>query len=199
MRLQPLIVPGWNGSGPEHWQSRWEATLPRAQRVEQTDWRAPERSAWTLRLAQAIDASVRPPLLIAHSLGCITVAHLPFPVRQKVAAALLVAPADVERAGAPAHLSTFAPVPRAGLGFPSIVVASTNDPYCSIARAQAFAADWGSDLVVLEDAGHINADSGLGDWPQGQRLLASLRRRCRWRIPVAPTDRIAAMPAPAHD
>ncbi len=197
MRLQPLIVPGWNGSGPDHWQSRWEATLPRAQRVEQDDWVSPQRDAWVARLAQAIDAAPRPPLLIAHSLGCITVAHLPLAVRQKVAGALLVAPADVERPGAPPHLASFAPVPRHGLGIPSIVVASTNDRYCALARAQAFAADWGSDVVVLTDAGHINAESGLADWPQGQRLLASLRRRCRWRIPVAPTDRIAAMP-PVH-
>lgn len=197
MRLQPLIVPGWKGSGPQHWQSRWQARLPRATRVEQDDWESPTRSAWVAALSEAIENASRPPLLIAHSLGCITVAHLPLAIRQHIAGALLVAPADVERDGAPAVLRDFAPVPTVPLPFPSIVVASTDDPYCSPARAQAFAANWGSDLVMAPDAGHLNEASGLGDWPEGLRLLTSLRRRACWRVPVA-TARIAAMPPVRH-
>ena len=197
MRLQPLIVPGWKGSGPLHWQSRWQACLPRATRVEQDDWEAPTRSAWVAALAAAIENASRPPLLIAHSLGCITVAHLPLAIRQHIAGALLVAPADVERDGAPAVLRDFAPVPTVPLPFPSIVVASTDDPYCSPARAQAFATNWGSELVMVPDAGHLNDASGLGDWPEGLRLLTSLRRRACWRVPVA-TTRIAAMPPVRH-
>lgn len=197
MRLQPLIVPGWKGSGPLHWQSRWQARLPRATRVEQDDWEAPTRAAWVAALAAAIENASRPPLLIAHSLGCVTVAHLPLAIRQHIAGALLVAPADVERDGAPAVLRDFTPVPTVPLPFPSIVVASTDDPYCSPTRAQAFAKNWGSELVMVPDAGHLNDASGLGDWPEGLRLLTSLRRRACWRVPVA-TTRIAAMPPVRH-
>lgn len=197
MRLQPLIVPGWKGSGPLHWQSRWQARLPRATRVEQDDWEAPTRTAWVAALATAIENASRPPLLIAHSLGCITVAHLPMAIRQHIAGALLVAPADVERDDAPAVLRDFAPVPAVPLPFPSIVVVSTDDPYCSPARAQAFATNWGSELMMVPDAGHLNDASGLGDWPEGLRLLTSLRRRACWRVPVA-TTRIAAMPPVRH-
>src|SRR5690606_12700306 len=111
MRLQPLIVPGWKGSGPLHWQSQWQARLPRATRVQQDDWEAPTRAAWVAALGVAIESALRPPLLIAHSLGCITVAHLPLPIQQHVAGALLVAPADVERDGCPPALQDFAPVP----------------------------------------------------------------------------------------
>jgi len=197
MRLQPIIVPGWKGSGPAHWQSLWETRLPRAVRVQQANWDLPVLQDWVKTVAHAITSASRPPLLIAHSLGCITVAHLPMAIRQQVAGALLVAPADVERPGAPPVLQDFAPVPRLPLHFPSIVVASTDDPYCRPDRAREFAADWGSDIVELPDAGHINDVSNLGHWPQGLRLLATLRRRAGWRVPVA-ADRITAMPAPSR-
>lgn len=196
MRLQPLIVPGWKGSGPHHWQSRWEARLPRAIRIRQNDWETPVRTDWVGALAQAIEAATRPPLLIAHSLGCITVAHLPHAIRQRVAGALLVAPADVERPNAPDVLRDFAPIPRTPLPFPSFVVASSDDPYCEPGRARELAHDWGSEFLLIENAGHLNTESRLGDWPQGLRILATLRRRSCWRVPVAP-PRIAAMPQSA--
>lgn len=200
MRLLPLIVPGWNDSGPDHWQSRWQACLPRAVRVEQRDWTSPNLHDWAATLAAAIEAAQRPPLLIAHSLGCITVCHLPLPLREKVAGALLVAPADVERTGAPAQLRSFRPIPMQMLPFQSVVVASTNDPYCSLERARAFAEAWGSRFEQIEGGGHINAESGYGEWPLGLKLLAALRRRAHWRIPVAPcrTPPLPVPPAPGQ-
>lgn len=192
MRLLPVIVPGWKNSGAGHWQTHWEATLPRAVRVHQSNWYTPDRTQWVAGLASAIDAAARPPLLIAHSLGCITVAHLPVPLRARVAGALLVAPADVERDNAPECLRNFGPIPRNPLPFPSVVVASTNDPSCSLARAQDFAAAWGSRLITLDNAGHINPESGFGPWPEGLKLLAALRRRARWKVPVAP-ERVPAI------
>ncbi|WP_299451513.1 alpha/beta hydrolase [uncultured Pigmentiphaga sp.] len=195
MRLQPLIVPGWNNSGPTHWQSLWEACLPRAVRVQQRDWTSPNVHEWTCALAAAIEAAPRPPLLIAHSLGCITVCHLPLRIREKVAGALLGAPADVEREGAPEALRSFCPIPMQTLPFQSVVVASTNDPYCSLERAREFAQAWGSRFEQIENGGHINADSGFGAWPHGLKLLAALRRRAHWRIPIAPC-RTPPLPPP---
>ncbi|VCU68995.1 Alpha/beta hydrolase family protein [Pigmentiphaga humi] len=186
MRLQPLIIPGWNNSGPGHWQSLWESELPRAQRVQQHDWNIPTPHEWVAALSAAIDAAPRPPLLIAHSLGCITICHLPSRISEKVAGALLVAPADVERDGAPAPLRAFCPIPMQTLPFPSVVVASTDDPYCRLERASGFAQAWGSRLEILANAGHINADSGYGAWPEGLKMLAALRRRAYWRVPVTP-------------
>src|SRR5690606_8022328 len=109
MRLQPLIVPGWKDSGPEHWQTHWQHHLPRAQRVQQQSWTEPERDLWVQAVSKAIEASTQPVLLIAHSLGCITVAHLSAAHRHKVVAALLVAPADIERPDAPEVFKSFAP------------------------------------------------------------------------------------------
>ncbi|KGD86976.1 alpha/beta hydrolase [Achromobacter sp. RTa] len=193
MRLQPIIVPGWKNSGPQHWQSRWAALLPHARRVEQCDWEHPAPAEWLAALAAEVNQARSPVLLIAHSLGCVISASLPVPLRAKVAGALLVAPADVERTDAPVCLRGFAPMPRQPLPYQSVVVASDNDPYCRLERARAFAGDWGSRIVILPDAGHINADSGLGDWPQGLKLLGALRRRATWRIPT-PAKRIPPIP-----
>ncbi len=174
-----LILPGWQGSGPAHWQSRWEL-LHGHQRVEQHDWSRPLRGDWSMRLEEALlglQASDGPAVLVAHSLGCLLVAAWAAHSRQthRVKAALLVAPADTEREALRAVLPSWSPVVRQSLPFQSVLVASRNDPYCTLDRACAFAADWGSALIDLGEAGHINADSGLGDWPWGHAQLQALR------------------------
>ena len=121
-----VIVPGWHNSGPRHWQSLWHQSLPRSVRVEQDDWRHPLRKPWVERLIQTIEQTEGPILIAAHSLGCITTAHLPASAQTRIHGALLVAPADPENRSA---LADFAPVPRKRLQFPSIVVGSSNDPF----------------------------------------------------------------------
>lgn len=166
-----VIVPGWRDSGPGHWQTRWTGQLPRVRRVVQDNWVSPLRRAWVERLAETILAIDGPVVVAAHSLGCITTVHLPNEVALRINGALLVAPADPERRGV---LADFAPVPYQALPYPSIVVASSNDPFCPARLAGAYARAWGSEFVRLQDAGHINVDSGHGDWPLGLALLQSL-------------------------
>jgi predicted alpha/beta hydrolase family esterase len=172
-------LPGLNGSGPEHWQSRWESLYPRHVRLVQRDWDHPDRQAWLASLAAAIEAAREPAVLVAHSLGCALVAHAAgrsFAAR--IAAALLVAPADVDSpAHTPAETRGFAPMPMTALPFPSTVVASDDDPYVTITRARAFAAAWGASFVDAGPRGHLNAASGLGDWPDGRRQLEALLAR----------------------
>ena len=172
-----LMLPGYGDSGPAHWQSLWEAEDAECRRVVQHDWLAPTLAEWRECLDAAVAACERPPILVAHSLGCVLVAHWARKARRPVASALLVAPADADMIALVLDVvASFAPVPLETLPFPSIVVSSTNDPYLSVERAQAFARAWGSRLVVIEGAGHINSDSGYGDWPQGRQLLDELRR-----------------------
>ena len=172
-----LIVPGWSSSGPDHWQSRWERRLTTARRVEQDDWYTPDCERWIGRIAAAIARSTRPPVLVAHSLGCAAVLHtarkLP---RGLVAGAFLVAPADVDNATHwpvtqgftfDAAQGGFAPLPLETLTFPALVVASSDDPYCSLARARTLAAAWSADFVDAGNCGHINVASGHGPWPEG--------------------------------
>lgn len=172
-----LIIPGWNNSGPEHWQTLWERADPeRFRRVEQRDWDKPTLADWVQAIDAAVAAEPAPPVLVAHSLGCIAVAHWAAAHRRPVAAALLVAPPDVERAGMPEEVRGFAPVPPRPLPFRSILVASDNDEWVTIDRAAHFARAWGSELVRAGAAGHINTAAGFGPWPDGERLLESLCR-----------------------
>lgn len=167
-----LLLPGWQDSGPTHWQSRWEA-LHGHQRVQQADWQWPRRGDWMARLEEVLLADARPALLVAHSLGCQLVAawaaHSPH--RRRVQAALLVAPPDTDRADMPPQLAGWRGIVRLRLPFAATVVYSTDDPFCSVERAQGMAADWGARAHALGRAGHINGDSGLGDWPAGLAQL----------------------------
>ena len=175
--LDIVIQPGWQDSGPQHWQSRWQILLPQALRVAHGNWLEPDPGIWRAGLDAALAATSRPALVVAHSLGCVAVARHVAHGGRPIAGALLVAPADVERDDVSPLLRGFAPVPRVPLPFPAIVVASTDDPYCRPAQAQAYADAWGAELVWIERAGHINADSGFGDWPQGLELLARLAEK----------------------
>ena len=176
-----IIVPGWRDSGPGHWQTLWAERLPQARRVVQDDWHTPTRSAWVARLEETVLEQPGPVVIVAHSLGCITTAHMKPEAAARVRGALLVAPADPERR---AVLSNFAPVPYAALPYRSILVASSNDPYCPIRLAGAYARAWGSEFVRLQNAGHINVDSGHGEWPLGRALLQSLTEV---ELPLQPT------------
>ena len=176
-----IIVPGWRDSGPGHWQTLWAERLPQARRVVQDDWHTPTRSAWVARLEETVLEQPGGVVIVAHSLGCITTAHMKPEAAAWVRGALLVAPADPERR---AVLSDFAPVPYAALPYRSILVASSNDPYCPIRLAGAYARAWGSEFVRLQNAGHINVDSGHGEWPLGRALLQSLTEV---ELPLQPT------------
>lgn len=176
-----IIVPGWRDSGLGHWQTLWAERLPQARRVVQDDWHTPTRSAWVARLEETVLEQPGPVVIVAHSLGCITTAHMNPEAAARVRGALLVAPADPERR---AVLSDFAPVPYAALPYRSILVASSNDPYCPIRLAGAYARAWGSEFVRLQNAGHINVDSGHGEWPLGRALLQSLTEV---ELPLQPT------------
>jgi len=178
-----LIVPGWRDSGPGHWQSLWTERLPGAVRVRQDDWHTPSREAWVSSIAETILAQPGPVVVVAHSLGCIATTHLPAEAAARIQGALLVAPADPERRGA---LADFAPVPFQKLPYRSVLVASSNDPFCPVRLAGAYARAWGSEFVRLQDAGHINIDSGHGEWPLGLALLQSLGNEPGFAVPVLP-------------
>ncbi|WP_353364777.1 alpha/beta hydrolase [Acidovorax sp. FG27] len=166
-----VVVPGWRDSGAGHWQTLWADRVPGAIRVVQDDWITPTRNAWVTTLENTILAAPHPVIVVAHSLGCIATAHIGATAAARVRGALLVAPADPERR---AVLSDFAPVPYAPLPYRSILVASSNDPYCPVRLAGAYARAWGSEFVRLQNAGHINVESGHGEWPLGWALLQSL-------------------------
>ncbi|MNN07427.1 Alpha/beta hydrolase family protein [compost metagenome] len=178
-RIRYLIVPGWHGSDDSHWQSHWQRALPNAARVEQADWITPQRADWVAALDREIRREPGRVVLIAHSLGCVTVAHWAARADRRllaqVAGALLVAPADVERDSCNEALRNFAPISLQSLPFPSVLVGSDNDHACSPQRAMLLGRLWGAETVILPGAGHINVKSGHGAWEAGFRHLFRLQ------------------------
>jgi len=205
--LQPLVqtvpalvltVPGLANSGPGHWQTLWEQQLGdcpagMCQRVELGQWDQPHRNSWVNQLNLAIRAAKRPVVLAAHSLGCLAVAWWALlegaEAAKLVAGALLVAPPDVDASPCDPRLSGFAPTPAAPLPFPSILVASRNDPYLTMRAARQLSHLWHASFADAGPIGHINADSGIADWPFGQFLLGRL---------LAPISPSGAEHAPVH-
>jgi uncharacterized protein len=177
---QVLLLPGWLNSDPEHWQSHWER-MQGWRRVEQDDWVWPRRGDWMARLDEAVLESEQSVALVAHSLGCQLVAAWARHSRhvRRVRAALLVAPPDVERDDMPPQLYSWRPIVRQRLPFASLAITSSDGPYCDAARAAQMAGEWGAQLRPLGALGHINAASGLGDWPAGRALFAELVERSR--------------------
>ncbi|CAN1552576.1 COG3545 Predicted esterase of the alpha/beta hydrolase fold [Rhabdaerophilaceae bacterium] len=173
-----LMMPGIGNSGPEHWQSRWEAKLSTAIRVRPQNFAPAEPEDWVDALVLATRQAERPVVIIAHSLGVIATAHAAPKLNGKVKGAFLVAPSNVERENlTPAISRNFAPVPREPLPFPSILVGSQSDPFCTPDVAGDFANAWGAFFVDAGDSGHINVDSGHGPWPEGLMSFAGFLRR----------------------
>lgn len=176
-----LLVPGLGNSGPDHWQSRWEDKLSTARRIEQADWDRPSLDDWSRRVVAAARQASRPVVFIAHSLGTLAVAHAAAELRDaNVAGAFLVAPPaarvlltleEVDRA--------FAQVPRAPLPFPTVVVASRNDDFAHFHETAELAQAWGAALADAGEAGHVNAASGHGPWPEGLMRFAGFLKGLR--------------------
>jgi predicted alpha/beta hydrolase family esterase len=175
-----LILSGLWNSGPQHWQSLWHARHRTWRRVDHRDFNNPARDEWVSELDAAVATCNGAPVLVAHSLGCMLAAHWAAsgsPLR--AAGAFLVAPSDVEAPSYPIDANGFAPVPMARLPFPSVVLASTNDEFVTRERARVFAEAWGSSYVEIGEAGHVNADAGYGDWPEGEQLLLDFLAQLR--------------------
>lgn len=170
-----LTIPGIGNSGPPHWQSIWETKNPEFTRVLQADWDHPVRSEWVAAIERTAASARRPAVFVAHSLGCLAFAHWALSTRLQIAGALLVAVPDPAGEQFPVEATGFAPVPLQKLDFPSIVVASSDDPYGSPEYVSRCASAWGSRLLTIGPVGHINAASALGEWREGFELLQILR------------------------
>jgi hypothetical protein len=178
-----LIIPGLNSSGAAHWQTWFETQIPNAVRVIQRDWKRADLPEWTSRVRREITRHAGPILIVAHSFGVLAAVQAAEDHRERIAGALLVAPADPDKFGVNDLL------PQGPLGFPSTIVASTNDPWLSFERSVDLATRWDSNLVSLGAAGHINTDAGYGPWPHGLELVRQLNDENSLTLRAHPQDR----------
>lgn len=174
-----LLIPGYGKTLPGHWLLRWRDKMPTARVVKQAELHAPSRKDWLDTLVKEVEAAERPVVLVAHSLGCILVAHGAHALKDKIKGAYLVAPSDWDRDGLVAEFDggDFKPIPTQPLPFHAHLVASRNDPYCDYERAQAFSKAWGATFQDAGEAGHINLECGHGPWPEGLMSFAHFMKR----------------------
>lgn len=172
-----LILPGHANSGPDHWQSRWEAKISNARRVHQADWINATPEAWAGAVTDAVARTERPVVLVAHSLGVLSAVHAAPKLTKRIAGAFLVAPTNVARENLTPGISRAFLPSRDPLPFPSLLVASRNDPFCDFEVAADLANAWGADLVDAGEVGHINVESGHGPWPEGLLRFAGFLKR----------------------
>ncbi|PLW78791.1 RBBP9/YdeN family alpha/beta hydrolase [Cohaesibacter celericrescens] len=173
-----FIIPGLDNSGPDHWQSRWEAKIRSARRIEQADWSNPQLESWVSTILRDVEAANRPAVLVAHSLGVVAAVKAAHAIKPGlVKGAFLVGLPNVESdEHVPELIRHFAPIPEHKLPFPSILVASRSDPYCAYDTAVHYGNKWGSTLVDAGETGHINDESGQGPWPEGLMTFANFMR-----------------------
>jgi uncharacterized protein len=168
-----LIIPGLGNSGPEHWQTYFETKGSNFIRINQQEWDAPNCEDWIETIDAALsNVDLSTVVLIGHSLACTTIAHWAKRYGKKIKGALLVAPSDVDVPGYNFPTIGFSPIPSEKISFKTIVVASTNDEWVTLERAQYFANNWGSEMINIGEAGHINTAAGFGKWDEGLKLLA---------------------------
>lgn len=170
-----LIVPGLGGSGPGHWQTYFESTGDNFRRIIQKDWDAPDINEWVETIDTAISQyDPDTVVLVGHSLGCPTIAIWASHTNKKIKGALLVAPPDIEAFREKSQITLFKSLPTDKINFPTIVVASTNDHWSGIQKAEFYALQWGSEFINIGEAGHINDLSGYGKWEEGLKILHRL-------------------------
>jgi predicted alpha/beta hydrolase family esterase len=180
-----LIVPGYRGSGPDHWQSWLEQQQPRSTRVTGIDWQQPVLAQWAAVVRDALAKADEPQWIVAHSFGCLASVVAAADRPEQVAQLILVAPADPARFDCmglkPDHTNDRFTLERAlptrKLHVRGLVISSRNDPWLAFDKATLLARNWGLALHDAGNAGHINAESGHGPWPQLLKLLARRRGR----------------------
>ncbi len=174
-----FLLPGFEGSGPDHWQTRWQAKLRTAQSVDVGDLARPQLAHWRAAILAAAAGATRPVVFIAHSLGAVALAHAAgdLPTGKVRGAMLVTPPGEAAIARLPEIDKAFAPYPRAALPFASVFVASRSDPYADYEASVQLALAWGSQLTDAGNAGHINDASGHGPWPEGLMSFAGFLQK----------------------
>jgi len=175
--MTQIIVPGFQGSPKGHWQYWLQEISANAITVQQDDWFNPEVNAWVDRLQETVDSTSGPIQLVGHSMGAITIALWAEKYdTSRIDSAVLVAPADTESDYLPKEIEGFAPIPTVRLPFPTTLIGSHNDPYMSFVRVIHFANVWDTAFIDAGFVGHINKDSGFGQWPELLPILENAHR-----------------------
>lgn len=191
MTTRVLIVPGYHGSGEGHWQTWLQGELSHCHRVSGIDWERPQLHRWADEIRREIIGAGEPLIIVAHSFGCLATSLAVAGLADKVAGVIFVAPADPDRFALSgprqadaAHLPSIAQyLPEKPLHTTGLLIASQNDPWMKYQHAYAWAKRWGVEFFNAGFVGHINIESGHGEWPLIKRLVGAMREA---QVPLTP-------------
>jgi predicted alpha/beta hydrolase family esterase len=171
-----VVLPGIHGSDEHHWQSLWESNDPSLARFTPTSWDRPNLRDWEVALTVAVTRCPEPPVVIAHSLATLLVAHwarTDWARRAPIAGAFLVSVPNPDSRDFPPEAVSFRDVPRTLLPFPALVITSSNDPYGDTSYQAKVASDWRAGWLCVGDFGHLNSSAGVGSWAVGRQLYTA--------------------------
>jgi uncharacterized protein len=174
MATKILIQPGYSGSDTDHWQTHWERESTHFERITQRDWLHPRAEEWADTIEKYVKGRTEEIIVVAHSMGCLALAYWAQRTKLRIKGALLVAPPDIENSRIKPHIEGFERIKPQPLPFRSILVASRNDEYISLEKAEELANTWGCEFVDIGEKGHINSNSNIGNWPEGKAYLYKL-------------------------
>jgi len=173
--MKLLILHGWGGSDSPHWQAELAAevakhygtvSFPLIQHPH-----FPSLNRWRREVLQHLKA-FKPDTVVCHSLANTLWFHLAAEETLKpVKRLFMVAPPS--RTTVIEGLDDFypAPLPTSLYAQETHLIVSDNDPYISLDESKETAIHFDIPLTILENAGHINADSGYGKWKFIEELV----------------------------
>ena len=168
-----LTVPGIFDSGPDHWQTLWEQVPGRVtRRFAPSSWDEPEARDWVAAVERELADLGPDTLVVAHSMGCLASAHVAA-TTGGFRGVVLVAPPDLHDPAFPPEARGFEELVPAPLRVPGLLITSSDDHYGTPSAYARLAAAWDVPHLDLGPLGHINAESGLGAWDEGWRLVTA--------------------------
>jgi predicted alpha/beta hydrolase family esterase len=168
MKDRVLLLHGWGGSDFPHWQSYLASEIAKdygcVSFLKFSNFDFPKLDAWRDEMLKEIE-EFKPTTIVCHSLAnTLWFILCNEDALQEVEKLFLVAPpslnTDIE------ELKEFFPIklPKKLYAKKTLLITSTNDPYLTQDEAKQMQQALKVDMEVLEGAGHINADSGFGEW-----------------------------------
>jgi hypothetical protein len=175
--MEIIYLAGIHNSPPGHWQHHWHRLLGGTW-VDHLDWNRPEAGPWTTDFDEALRKTSGSKILLAHSLGCLTLSRWAEKHQDpNIRGSFLVAPPDPSSTAYPKEALGFGDPFDIAFPFPTVLVASQDDPYASLDYSKRLAEKWGSEFLDVGKKGHINLGSRLGSWDEGLKAFQTFCQR----------------------
>jgi len=173
--MKTLILHGWGGSDAPHWQAELASEIAKNYGTVSfpllDNCHFPSKNRWIKQVKQLLE-DFKPDTLVCHSLANNLWMWLcEEGVLREIERLFMVSVPSLETKEK--TIKTFFPCPLPQNIYAKEVhmIVSDDDPWVQMDEAQKLARHFDATLTILENAGHINADSGYGKWEWIEKLI----------------------------